>query len=79
MWERITKPDILIYLDVSYEITLKRKNLNWTRAEYITQIYRLQHARQNAQILINTDLLTPEELVSVAVAEIDALAGNLPC
>lgn len=79
MWFRITNPDLLIYLEVSYETTLKRKNLNWSRTEYEIQIKRLQHARQNAQILIDTDLLTPEELISLAVTEIEYRSGNLPC
>ena len=34
MWQRITQPDVLIYLDVSEEIALKRRPTNgdiWTR------------------------------------------------
>jgi len=76
MWNRLTRPDILIFLQVAYETTLKRKNLNWTRKEYETQLERLQHARQNAQIIIETDLLTPEELISRAVVAIQTISGN---
>ena len=76
MWFRITAPDVLIYLQVSYEITLKRKNLNWTRNEYEIQLERLQHARQNAQIIIDTEILTPEELVTQAIEGLESLVGR---
>ncbi|HNS07503.1 MAG TPA: hypothetical protein PKZ26_01010 [Anaerolineaceae bacterium] len=76
MWYRLSRPDILIFLQVSYEITLKRKNLNWNKSEYETQLQRLQHARQNAHIIIDTDLLTPEELVARTISEIQSLTGN---
>jgi len=75
MWARITSPDILIYLNVSYEKTLERKALNWTIVEYDTQVSRLQHAREHAQIHIDTDPLTPEELINIAIKEIDKLSG----
>lgn len=77
MWERITNPDILIYLSVSYEKTLERKALNWTIVEYDIQLSRLQHAREHAQIHIGTDPLTPEELINIAIKEIDKLSGFL--
>lgn len=75
MWARITSPDILIYLKVSYEKTLERKALNWTLAEYEIQLSRLQNASEHAQIRIDTDLLTPEELINIAKKEIDKLTG----
>jgi len=60
MWKRLTNPDILIYLDVSYSNTIKRRNLSWTVDEYDTQVLRLIHARQNADLYLNTDNLAPE-------------------
>jgi deoxyadenosine/deoxycytidine kinase len=62
MWRRITNPDVLIFLDVSYEVTLKRRRLNWTRAEYEEEQRRLRHARQHADLVIFTDQLTPEQV-----------------
>lgn len=73
MWRRLTNPDILIYLEVSYEKTLERKRLNWTRAEYEVQVQRLHHARENADIRIQTDPLTPSELLATVLAEIQRL------
>ena len=57
MWQKITKPDILIYLDVSYENTLLRRKLSWSRDEFEDQLRRLDHARQHADLVIDTDLL----------------------
>jgi deoxyadenosine/deoxycytidine kinase len=63
MWERISHPDILIYLDVSYSTTIKRRYLDWTLKEYEIQIDRLAHARQHADFYINTDRLSVEEVL----------------
>jgi len=60
MWQKLVNPDFLIYLDVSYEIASKRRNLNWTIQEYQQQCNRLEHARDHADILINTDEISAE-------------------
>lgn len=57
MWQRITKPDLLIYLDVSYPNTLLRRALDWSVSEYQEQIRRLQHARQHADYYLDTNFL----------------------
>ncbi|PKN98190.1 MAG: hypothetical protein CVU42_13180 [Chloroflexi bacterium HGW-Chloroflexi-4] len=71
MWQRLTNPDILIYLSASYETTLARRKLNWTLREYQIQLDRLEHAREQAHIHINTDLLTVPEVVKTAKEHID--------
>jgi len=63
MWIRIANPDILIYLDVSYEQTLLRRKLNWTKDEYCKQVYRLRHSKANADILIDSDSYSPEQVL----------------
>ena len=73
MWQRLTKPDLLIFLEVTYEKTVERKKLNWSREEYQIQVQRLEHAYQHADICIKTDLLSPEELVSLVCKLIDNL------
>lgn len=73
MWKRLVNPDILIYLSASYETTLKRKNLNWTMAEYLEQIRRLDDACQQAQIKIITDNLLPDELIEETEKQILSL------
>lgn len=64
MWQLLTNPDVLIFLDVSYELTLQRRKLNWTEAEYQEQQRRLEHARQHADLVLNTDSLTPKEVLA---------------
>jgi len=63
MWQRLSKPDILVYLDVSYPLTIQRKNLDWTVNEYLEEIHRLRHAREHAHLYINTDALSPEDVL----------------
>ncbi len=63
MWQRLTRPDVLIYLDVSYPLTLIRRKLDWTYAEYMEQLQRLRHARRHADFYLLTDSLTPQEVL----------------
>lgn len=67
MWKRITNPKLLIYLDVSYENTIVRKRLNWTLAEYEEQLQRLAHARQHADLIIDTNSLTEAQVAQKVI------------
>lgn len=67
MWKRLTNPDLLIYLETSYASTIRRRKLNWTEDEYQEQIRRLENARNNADILIDTDQLSIDEVTSHVV------------
>jgi len=62
MWQLVTNPDILIYLDVSFEESLRRRPMNWTQKEYNQEIDRLQHARANAHFYLHTDGLSIDEV-----------------
>ncbi len=62
MWQRISRPHWLVFLDVSYPFSMKRKKLDWTVEEYQEQQRRLTHARQHADLYLMTDELTPEEV-----------------
>jgi thymidylate kinase len=68
MWQKITKPDLLIFLDVSYEVTITRRQLNWTLSEFNQQQVRLKHARAGADKIIHTDHLSPGEVFAEAMA-----------
>jgi deoxyadenosine/deoxycytidine kinase len=63
MWLRLTHPDLLIFLDASYPVTCIRRNLNWTEAEWAEQQRRLSHARQHADLYLNTDNLNAGEVL----------------
>jgi hypothetical protein len=62
MWKKISNPDVLIFLDVSYQTTLLRSSLGWSLSEYQEQLRRLTHARQYADLVIDTNPLTPDEI-----------------
>jgi len=64
MWLRISNPDVLIFLDVSYPNSMRRKKINWTEREFEIQQTRLTHAQNNADLYINTDRLTPQQVLS---------------
>jgi deoxyadenosine/deoxycytidine kinase len=63
MWQIVTNPDILIFLDVSYDESLRRRPMNWTRQEYEQEQDRLRHARANAHYYLETDGLSPSEIL----------------
>jgi len=67
MWKRITNPDLLIYLGSSFEVSTQRRKLNWNEAEYNEQLHRLDHARQHADLIIETDHLSPAEVLERAL------------
>lgn len=62
MWKRITKPDVLIYLQASFKTCTTRRKLNWSEAEYDEQQHRLSHARIHANIIIDTDQSSPQDV-----------------
>ena len=61
MWKRISHPDILIYLHASFPVSTARRNFTWQEKDYNEQIRRLQHAHAHADLIIDTDLLSPDE------------------
>jgi len=67
MWQKLTNPDILIYLEVSYENTLRRRNLSWSQEEFDEQLRRLAHARQNANLIIDTNLIDAQGVLEKAL------------
>src|SRR5512145_2437594 len=63
MWQKLVNPEVLIYLHVSYENTVSRRQLNWSQQEYEEQLRRLAHARQHADLIVDTNLLTPQQVL----------------
>lgn len=67
MWRKITNPDILIYLHASYPVTIRRRNSNWFLEDWQEQIRRLQNAIDNADLTIETDELTPDQVFELVL------------
>ncbi|MCB2179877.1 hypothetical protein KQH54_02005 [bacterium] len=76
MWKRIANPDILIYLDVSFPVTLERSSLHWHQSEYEEQLRRLSNAREHADLVIHTDSLTPQQVLAKALEFLETLSGD---
>jgi len=68
MWKQITDPEILIYLDASFEICTERKQLNWNQKEFDEQVRRLSHAREHCDLYIFSDDLAPDEILERALS-----------
>ena len=67
MWQIITRPQLLIYLHASFPISTARRQLNWREKDHTEQLRRLAHAREHANLLIETDDLTPDEVLQKAL------------
>jgi len=63
MWQRITQPDLLVYLDVSWTVTGQRRPTDASADWWAELARRLRHARQHADLYINTNALTPQEVL----------------
>ena len=72
MWQRLSRPEVLIYLLVATETVWRRRNRQYTAAYLAEQDRRLAHARRHAQIVISTDELTEEGVLARALAGLGA-------
>lgn len=78
MWQRITNPDLLIFLDASYPETIRRRQLNWTVEEYQEQHRRLAHARAHADFYLMTDGLSPAQVIQQVASFLRSKGVELP-
>jgi ABC-type glutathione transport system ATPase component len=63
MWQRLTNPYLLIFLDVSYPSSRARRKLDWTEEDWQEQQRRLSHARAHADLYLDTDNLGIDEVL----------------
>jgi thymidylate kinase len=63
MWQRLTRPDALVYLDVTYDVIMERRpSFNFKPADLREQSRRLAHARQNCDLYLDTSNLSTAEV-----------------
>jgi shikimate kinase len=63
MWQKLTQPDILIYLDVDYENVMVRRPKNPGSPERLAEQHqRLNHARQHCDFYLDTSAFTSAEV-----------------
>lgn len=75
MWKEFTRPDLLIYLEVSQEVAGQRRAAEADASWWDRLQQRLRHARQHADLHINTDRLSPEEVVDKTLSFLQHHAG----
>ncbi|MCC6905812.1 MAG: GTPase domain-containing protein [Anaerolineae bacterium] len=62
MWQHITNPDVLVYLDVTIEQARQRRRIDWGAERLAAQAERLAHAREHADLYLLTDDLSADEV-----------------
>ena len=68
MWHRIRPPDWLIFLDADLPAQgARRPDVSWNERWRRTELQRLEHARRHADQIIDTSLLTTENVMQQAV------------
>ena len=77
MWKRITNPDVLIFLQASFPITKQRRSrmIHWNQADYNEQQRRLEHALKHADLVIDTDNLSIEEVLERVLSFVEKNTG----
>ena len=68
MWQLASHPDILIFLDVSFKVSQQRRPLDWQMIDFEEEQRRLTHARQHADLIIDTDHLSTGEVLERSLA-----------
>ncbi len=67
MWVRITKPDFLVFLQASWRVGGRRRKLNWNEYEWEEQQRRLIHAFEHADLSLNTDFLSSNDVLDLVL------------
>lgn len=65
MWQRLTMPDVLIFLQASCSVGGERRQMKWTESEWEEQLRRLAHAKEHADFYLNTDSLGIVEVLDL--------------
>jgi chloramphenicol 3-O-phosphotransferase len=74
MWRRLSRPDFLVFLDASLETIAQRRAIDWGQDRLDILHARLSHARAHCDLYLNTDGLTPDDVmgrVRAALSQLD--------
>jgi len=67
MWQVLSRPDVLIYLDASEEVTYRRGERHYVPGFVEEERRRLAHARAHCDLYLVTDDLSEAEVLERAV------------
>ncbi|MCA9898416.1 MAG: hypothetical protein H6654_10460 [Ardenticatenaceae bacterium] len=74
MWQRISKPDLLIYLDVDYvNARTRRPHIDGGPQRLKEQHFRLRHAREHCDFYLDTSGLSVAEVETAVLAFLENL------
>jgi shikimate kinase len=69
MWQKLTQPDILIYLDVDFANVVARRPQNSGSPQRLAEQHqRLSHARQHCDFYLDTSHLSPLEVQAQVIS-----------
>ncbi|NHZ72544.1 MAG: hypothetical protein GWP17_05630, partial [Aquificales bacterium] len=69
MWQRRTKPDVLIYLDLDFDNLLRRRPKNHGGPKRLAEQHqRLTHAYEHCDLYLDTSDLSPIEIQEKVLA-----------
>ncbi len=72
LWQQFDRTSLLIYLDVSLEAQRQRRpDVTWDAKYLQTEHKRLTHARDHADLKINTSALTPDTVWHITQAFVE--------
>lgn len=78
LWKRLSRADILIFLDAELPTIAQRQGrTDWTAERLAEQRQRLEHARAHCDLYLPTDTLTREQVAGQVETFLNAL-GIMP-
>jgi nucleoside-triphosphatase THEP1 len=75
LWRRLD-PDVLIALELDLATLRSRRSPSWPQTIYDVQLERLREAFAGADVVINTAVLTEDEVVNKAVNVLERYRSN---
>jgi hypothetical protein len=68
LWQQFDRPAFLIYLHANLEDQrARRPDVTWTALAHQEEVQRLRHAREHADLRIDTGNLTPNGVLQIAL------------
>ena len=78
MWQRLSRPEVLVYLDVSLAVAARRRRADYDADYFRKQRQRLLHARRHADIYLHTDVLSEDKVFATVVTALASLGAEFP-
>ena len=73
MWQRLARPQVLVYLDASREAVEQRLQKEVGQVYWREQCRRLEHARQHCHIYVDTTSLSGQEVLDRVLQGLERL------